>query len=122
MGIASKVTAKRSVEPETDHQVLPFRPRNAGTPMRRGPRRPVRAGESETPALLRDLAEYERDDGGDSYRHRMTVNLAALLVIVVLSVVGAWLALQIAELRKNQDCVLSGRSNCAPIEVKTPER
>ena len=122
MGSASKVTAKRSVEPETDHQVLPFRPRNAGTPMRRGPRRLVRAGEPETPALLRDLAEYERDDGGDSYRHRMTVNLAALLVIVVLSVVGAWLALQIAELRKNQDCVLSGRSNCAPIEVKTPER
>jgi len=30
--------------------------------------------------------------------------------------------MQIAELRKNQDCVLSGRSNCAPIEVNTPER
>jgi hypothetical protein len=119
MGSASKVTAKRSVEPETDHQVLPFRPRNAGTHARRGPRRPARAGESETPALLRDLAEYERDD---SYRHRMTVNLAALLVIIVLSVVGAWLAMQIAELRKKQDCVLSGRSNCAPIELKTPER
>ena len=68
----------------------------------------------------RILAEYERgDDSEDSYRHRMLVNLAALLVIVVLSVAGAWLAMQIAELRKNQDCVLSGRRNCMPIEVNT---
>jgi hypothetical protein len=39
-----------------------------------------------------------------------------------LSIAGAWLAAQIAQLRKDQDCFLSGRRNCAPIEVKTPQR
>ena len=47
MGSASKVTAKRSVEPETEHQVLPFRPRNAGAQVRRGPRRSVRRAAQE---------------------------------------------------------------------------
>jgi len=117
------VTAKRSIGIDADHQVLPFRPRNVGSNVGRGPRRSPRAGEPEAPLPFKDLAEYERgDDSEDSYRHRMMVNLAALLVIILLSVAGAWLAIQITELRKNQDCVLSGRRNCMPIEVKTPER
>jgi hypothetical protein len=33
-----------------------------------------------------------------------------------------WLAIQIADMRKNQDCLLSGRRNCAPIDVKALER
>jgi hypothetical protein len=114
------VTAKRSIGTDTDHQVLPFRPRNVRSDVGHGARRSPRAGEPKAPSPFKDLAEYERgDDSGDSYRHRMLVNLAALLVIVVLSVAGAWLAMQIAELRKNQDCVLSGRRNCMPIEVNT---
>jgi len=52
----------------------------------------------------------------------MMVNLAALAFIVVLSIAGAWLVIQLADLRKNQDCVLSGRRNCAPIDIKTLER
>jgi hypothetical protein len=52
----------------------------------------------------------------------MLVNLAALVFTVLLAIAGSWLALQIAEMRKNQECVLSGRRSCAPIEVKLPER
>ena len=52
----------------------------------------------------------------------MMVNLAALLFTVALAAAGVWLAIQIAELRKNQDCVLSGRRNCTPIDVNAPER
>jgi hypothetical protein len=35
----------------------------------------------------------------------------------VLSAVGIWLVSQIADMRKNQDCVLSGQRNCAGIDV-----
>ena len=58
----------------------------------------------------------------DNYRHRMMVNLAALGFTAVLAVAGIWLVIQLADLRKNQDCVLSGRRNCAPIDVKALER
>ena len=40
----------------------------------------------------------------------------------VLAIAGVWLVMQLADLRKNQDCVLSGRRNCAPIDVKAMER
>jgi hypothetical protein len=40
----------------------------------------------------------------------------------VLALAGVWLAIQIADLRKNQDCVLSGRRDCAPIDVNAHER
>jgi hypothetical protein len=117
------VTAERSAKSDTDHQVLPFRPRNLGPNAGHGARRSMRAAEAGAPPPLKDLAEYERvDDSEDNYHHRMMVNLAALLVIVILSAAGAWLAMQIAEMRKTQDCVLSGRRNCAPIEMKTPGR
>jgi hypothetical protein len=52
----------------------------------------------------------------------MMVNVAALLATVALSIAGAWLALQLADVRKNQDCVLSGRSNCMRIETTSPHR
>jgi hypothetical protein len=35
---------------------------------------------------------------------------------------SAFEANKIAEMRKNQDCVLSGRMNCAKIEVMPRER
>jgi hypothetical protein len=52
----------------------------------------------------------------------MMVNLAALAFTVALAIAGIWLAIQIADMRKNQDCLLSGRRNCAPIDVKALER
>ena len=49
----------------------------------------------------------------------MMVNLAALGFTVLLAVAGVWLTIQIADMRKTQDCFLSGRRNCSPIDVKT---
>ena len=69
-----------------------------------------------------DLTKYERADGGDDYRHRMTMNVLGLLVTILLVVAGVWLASKIAEFRKIQDCYLSGSRNCAPIEVPPFER
>jgi len=52
----------------------------------------------------------------------MVVNLAALAFTIVLALAGVWLAMQIADMRKNQDCLLSGRRNFAPIYAHALER
>ena len=83
------------------------------------------AGVSFTPPAspVEGLAKYEGgEEQDDNYRHRMMVNLAAFLFIVALAAAGVWLAIQIVDMRKNQDCLLSGRRNCAPIDVKIQER
>lgn len=85
------------------------------------PQRPSRPPPANSP--VKGLDEYaQRDDERDEYRHRMKTNAATLVVVAVLIWCGLWLADTIAQFRKNQDCVLSGRSNCAPIAVPEPNR
>jgi hypothetical protein len=67
------------------------------------------------------MAEFERGKDPDDYRHRMIVNLAAFIFVIGLISAGLWLADTMAAMRKNQDCVLSGRRDCTPIAV-TKER
>ena len=67
-----------------------------------------------------DLAKFEQDE--DDYRHRMKMNALALLVTAVLVIAGVWLATKLAEMRTIQDCFLSGRRNCAPINASPVER
>jgi hypothetical protein len=43
--------------------------------------------------------------------------VAGLLIVVVLLAVGLWLARELRSASQIQDCVMSGRSNCEPIEV-----
>jgi hypothetical protein len=92
--------------PDGEPGVVRLRPRAAGR------RRPLAA-----PPPLADLAKYERADEPDDYRHRMLVNTAALLFVLGLIGAGLWLAESMAELRRNQDCVLAGHRNCVPIEA-----
>jgi hypothetical protein len=89
---------------DREHWVLTFRRRPAG-----GRRRP--------PLPANDFGKYERGHEPDDYRHRMIVNALAFLFVAALGCVGLWLADSLAELRRNQDCALSGRTNCMPIEV-----
>lgn len=70
-----------------------------------------------TPDPVEDLAKYERSTGADDYRHRMMVNIAAFLFVIGLIGAGIWLADTMARMRKDQDCVLSGRRGCTPVEV-----
>ena len=65
-----------------------------------------------------DLSQYERNDEPDDYRHRMWMNVAALVVVALLIGVGLWIANTMATMRKNQDCVLSGRRGCTPVEAQ----
>ena len=69
------------------------------------------------PPPVEDLAKFERGEGTDDYRHRMTVNIVAFAFVIALIGAGIWLADTMAAMRKNQDCVLSGRRGCSPVEV-----
>jgi hypothetical protein len=89
-----------SIEPE--RRVLPFRRTRAGVP--------------PSPPPIADLGKYERGEDGDDYRHRMIVNAAAFAFVLLLIAAGLWLADTMAQMRKDQDCVLSGRRGCTPVE------
>jgi hypothetical protein len=69
------------------------------------------------PTPVEDLAKYEGRESPDDYRNRMAVNVAAFVFVVALIGAGIWLADTMARMRRDQDCVLSGRRGCAPIEV-----
>jgi hypothetical protein len=87
-------------------RILPF-------PRRGQPRPPVPPQD----APIEDIGKYARSEEPDNYRQRMTNNGLALAFCVVLVVIGIWIANTMATMRRNQDCVLSGRRDCAPIVV-----
>jgi hypothetical protein len=119
---AQSVTPDRSkVTDDDQHRVLPFRPRGPSAGGNHGWRWRLRALQAPPPPV-EGLAKYEGGGHDDNYRHRMIVNLAALVFTVALAIAGAWLVIQIADMRKKQDCVLSGRRNCTPIDVNALER
>lgn len=62
----------------------------------------------------------KQDD--DDHRYRTLSNIIGVALIAVLIGTGVWLAHAIADMRKMQDCVLSGRRNCAPIELPASSR
>jgi hypothetical protein len=101
-------------------QVVLLRPRHppAGNDNRPPPRAGTRPAE---PPAIGDLSRFERD-GQDDYRHRMIVNALAFAVCIFLVVAGVWLATTLAQMRKDQDCVLSGRKGCTPVDVPVRSR
>ena len=61
--------------------------------------------------------ELEQDEVVD-YRQRMLMNVIALAIVTLLVGAGVW----IADMQRDQDCVLQGRVNCAPIELPAAKR
>jgi hypothetical protein len=74
--------------------------------------------QASVPPPVNDLAKYERGADVDDYRHRMIVNGVAFVFVIFLIGAGLWLADTMARMRKNQDCVLSGRRGCTQVEFK----
>lgn len=101
--------------PESGARILNFRRRPDAA-------RPAQPGHGPARDVVDDLSRYSRDETPDDYRHRMLVNAAAFAFVVVLAVVGYWLADTMASMRKNQDCVLSGRRGCTPVDIPARER
>jgi hypothetical protein len=98
---------------DSEGRVLPFRRR--GSLFTRTPTPP--------PSPVSDLDKYERQpDEPDDYRHRMLMNGLALGATILLIVVGIWIADVMAHMRKSQDCVLTGRPGCTPVDAPPRER
>src|SRR5262249_31887100 len=100
---------------EDDRRGGPFRPRERsaeGWSWQQPPPAPPTGG----------FAKYEGGDGDDNYRHRMIVNLVGPGFTISLTLAGGWLGMEIRGLPKKEDCVLTGRHNCNPIDVNTLKR
>lgn len=103
------MTSEHPLPPDDEGRVVPFR--RPGIPRWRRP------AHVSSHAPVPGLTKYEQEDAGDDYRHRMIMNGVGLLVTILLVIAGIWIVNEIAEMRRNQDCYLSGRRNCAPIEA-----
>jgi hypothetical protein len=108
------VTTDGNASAHTEARVIALRPRARGKPP--DVEAIIGAARGTAPPLA-DLAKFEQPPGHDDYRHRMLVNAAALAFILVLTAIGIWIAVSMAAIRTNQDCVLMGRKSCAPVEV-----
>ena len=113
--------SQRPASADDEHRVVKFRPRTMAKP----PERQAEAGREGSPGHARqqagDLSRYQRSrEEPDHFRHRMLANLAAFAFTVALTAIGIWLAMNIADLRKTQDCVLMGRRDCARISTPNP--
>ncbi len=100
------MTSDESTPSDGERRVVRFRRGPAG-----------RGGPENGPPPVGDLAKYERGAEADDYRHRMIVNTVAFVFVIALIGAGLWLADTMAQMRRNQDCVLSGRRGCTPVEV-----
>jgi hypothetical protein len=102
-------TSRRNGE---NPRVLPFRSRSPDRP------------HADAPPPVADLGKYERSrsEDRDEYAHRMLVNAIGFVFCGLLILAGIWIANEMANQRRDQDCVLSGRRNCAHIDVPGPLR
>ncbi len=94
-------------------RVITFRPRAA-----KGAAKGPSVAPSPTSPVA-DLKQYQRVREDEDYRHRMIVNVLALGFCIALAVAGVWLVNEIAEMKRVQDCVLSGRAGCVPLPIAT---
>lgn len=106
------IKSEERVDGQEMGRVLPFEPRRRA----RTPQAPPSARIGGSPVA--DIDKYiHRGEGDEDYRRRMRANVAAIIVVGLLIWCGFWLFNTLAELRKVQDCVLTGRTNCMPIDL-----
>ena len=116
----AKATAKpmtpqeklRQEPPRTEERgrVLPFMPRAARSP---NDKRLCEQSRSPVP----DLSRFQRLPQDEDYGHRMLMNLLAFAVLSVMVLFGVWIADNMSERARGEDCILLGRTSCAPIPV-----
>jgi hypothetical protein len=109
------VKTQRPITSEEEHRVLEFRPRHSTHPLG-GQRYPGGQPHREDSHEPYDLSRYERvREEPDDFHHRMLANVAAVAFTIALMAVGLWLAKNIADLRKTQDCLQMGRRDCMQV-------
>jgi hypothetical protein len=116
------MAAERSKPDQDPGRIIRFKPRAAKPGAPRHPGWPGDWGRQRDASPVDDVGGYARQSDDDDYRHRMTMNVLVFLICLVLATAGVWLAGKLAEMRKNQDCVLSGRLGCTKVDVPLRER
>jgi hypothetical protein len=60
--------------------------------------------------------QFRDGDGGETDQRRSAA-LIGLIIILVLAIAGVVLVRELRERSHLEDCLMSGRTNCAPIDV-----
>lgn len=98
----------KSSSSDSEPRVVRFRRRPGGA---------APPGSDRGDRLDTDLTAYARSpEDPAEYRRRQAVNAAVFLFVALLIGAAIWLADTMADMRRNQDCVLSGRRGCTPVE------
>lgn len=85
-------------------------------------RRPFHPAPRAVEPPAEELEKFARHDEPDDFKHRMLVNLIAFGFVALLVVSALWLANSLATMRKDQDCVLSGKRGCTTVETPAKTR
>ena len=56
-------------------------------------------------------------EDGEDEQGRSLMNLAALVFVILLVIGGVWIAKVMQRHARLEDCLMSGRTNCAPIDT-----
>jgi hypothetical protein len=99
----------RSAEPSETGCVILFRPRRAGS------RQCAKVQPIKGAVGLPKSRPARGDD--DDHRRRRLIHALGLVYCLILVIAGVWIANEFTEMKRIQDCVLSGRSRCIPIHV-----
>ena len=67
--------------------------------------------------LWAEMMNHRPRDGDDDADQRRSAALIGLIIILALAIAGVWLVRELREKSALEDCLMSGRTNCAPIEV-----
>jgi hypothetical protein len=106
------MTSERQTPGNDRGRILRFERRTA----QRGPTPLSPTKKAGRRPLIEDVDKYAYRGGeAEDERRRLVTNAAASLILIALIASGVWLADTIIAMRDRQDCVISGRTNCAPI-------
>jgi hypothetical protein len=109
---------QQPIREDDEHRVLKFVPRSSAQPPHSSPGLMGQTKRATSPRGAEGLERYETPrEEPDDFHHRMLANSAAFVLTVALIAIGIWLAVSISDLRKTQDCLLTGRRDCARIAV-----
>jgi hypothetical protein len=63
------------------------------------------------------VSDSKKRESRDEQEGRVTSSLAGLAFVLVLVIVGLFLVRVLKKQSELEDCLMSGRTNCAPIET-----
>jgi hypothetical protein len=63
------------------------------------------------------MSEIKKRESAAEQEGRVTSSLAGLAFVLVLVIVGLFLVRVLKQQSELEDCLMSGRTNCAPIET-----